>query len=145
MVIINEKEMIDLKHELEVTDKLLEEIQRVLDAIPECPSHGKCVPHALEWIEEMKAMKINKTVIENITEGLKDVTESLIIVTDAKTINYLLSQTNGNNTQPNYGALVESKDNDNTILISTISTDGVTLHFIDIENADIKFKKIKTE
>ena len=45
----------DLKHELEVTDKLLEERQRVLDAIPECPSHGKCVPHAIEWIEEMKA------------------------------------------------------------------------------------------
>ena len=45
----------DLKHELEVTDKLLNERQRVLDAIPECPSHGKCVPHAIEWIEEMKA------------------------------------------------------------------------------------------
>ena len=45
----------DLKHELEVTDKLLAERQRVLDAIPECPSHGKCVPHAIEWIEKMKA------------------------------------------------------------------------------------------
>ena len=45
----------DLKHELEVTDKLLNERQRVLDAIPECQSHGKCVPHAIEWIEEMKA------------------------------------------------------------------------------------------
>jgi|GEM_PF-5119463 len=45
----------DLKHELEVTDKLLNERQRVLDAIPECESHGKCVPHAIEWIEEMKA------------------------------------------------------------------------------------------
>lgn len=45
----------DLKQELEVTDKLLNERQRVLDAIPECKSHGKCVPHAIEWIEEMKA------------------------------------------------------------------------------------------
>ena len=45
----------DLEQELEVTEKLLEERQRVLDAIPECPSHGKCVPHAIEWIEEMKA------------------------------------------------------------------------------------------
>jgi hypothetical protein len=45
----------DLKHELEVTEKLLNERQRVLDAIPECQSHGKCVPHAIEWIEEMKA------------------------------------------------------------------------------------------
>jgi hypothetical protein len=46
---------VDLKHELEVTDKLLNERQRVLDAIPECPSHGKCVPYAIEWIDEMKA------------------------------------------------------------------------------------------
>lgn len=38
-----------------VTEKLLEERQRVLDAIPECPVHGKCVPHALEWIEKAKA------------------------------------------------------------------------------------------
>ncbi len=45
----------DLKHELEVTDKLLDERQKVLDAIPECRIHGKCVPHAIEWIEEMKA------------------------------------------------------------------------------------------
>lgn len=45
----------DLKHELEVTDQLLDERQRVLDAIPECESHGKCVPHAIEWIDEMKA------------------------------------------------------------------------------------------
>ena len=44
----------DLKHELEITDKLLEERQRVLDAIPECKVHGSCVPHAIEWIEEMK-------------------------------------------------------------------------------------------
>ncbi len=49
----------DLKHELEVTDKLLNERQRVLDAIPECQSHGKCVPHAIEWIEEMKANRKN--------------------------------------------------------------------------------------
>ena len=45
----------DLKHELEITDKILAERQRVLDAIPECKTHGKCVPHAIEWIEEMKA------------------------------------------------------------------------------------------
>jgi len=44
-----------LKHELEVTDQLLNERQRVLDAIPECEIHGKCVPHAIEFIEEMKA------------------------------------------------------------------------------------------
>ena len=45
----------ELQKELEVTDSLLNEIQRVLDAIPECESHGKnCIPHALEWIKERK-------------------------------------------------------------------------------------------
>lgn len=45
----------NLQKELKVTEELLEERQKVLDAIPECKSHGSCVPHALEWIEEMKA------------------------------------------------------------------------------------------
>lgn len=43
-----------LAKELAVTEVLLEERQRVLDAIPECPVHGSCVPHALEWIKEAK-------------------------------------------------------------------------------------------
>lgn len=53
--IANVSNCADLKQELKVTDKLLNEMQRVLDAIPECEIHGKCVPHAIEWIEEMKA------------------------------------------------------------------------------------------
>ena len=36
--------------EIAVTDSLLEDRQRVLDAIPLCPDHGSCVPHALDWI-----------------------------------------------------------------------------------------------
>ncbi len=48
-------ELRDFKNELEVIEKLLNERQRVLDAIPECEIHGSCVPHAIEWIEEMKA------------------------------------------------------------------------------------------
>ncbi|QGW28457.1 hypothetical protein [Phnomibacter ginsenosidimutans] len=51
-------ELEKLKHELEVTEKLLEERQKLLDAIPECPVHGKCVPHALEWIEKHKGKEI---------------------------------------------------------------------------------------
>jgi hypothetical protein len=27
---------------------------RLLEAIPKCPTHGPCLPHALEWIEERK-------------------------------------------------------------------------------------------
>ena len=49
------KMMEDVKHELKVTEKLLIERQRVLDAIPDCPTHGgNCVPHAIEWIEKQK-------------------------------------------------------------------------------------------
>lgn len=45
-----------LREELDVTDKLLEQRERLLRAIPECPEHGAgCVPHALEWIERAKA------------------------------------------------------------------------------------------
>lgn len=41
---------------LDVTDKLLTERNRVLDAIPKCPAHGsQCVPHAIEWIEGVQA------------------------------------------------------------------------------------------
>jgi len=45
------------KEELAITDKLLIERERVLNAIPECPPHGKgCVPHALEWIAKRHAI-----------------------------------------------------------------------------------------
>jgi hypothetical protein len=49
-----EKEVDRLTSELKVTDELLAERQRVLDAIPECEPHGACVPNALEWIEFVK-------------------------------------------------------------------------------------------
>lgn len=55
--------LIELEHklgatqkDLQVTERLLNERQRLLDAIPECAAHGKCVPHALEWIEKAKAV-----------------------------------------------------------------------------------------
>ena len=49
------QEASEQEEELQVTDKLLEARQEVLDAIPECPIHGSCIPHALEWIESMKS------------------------------------------------------------------------------------------
>jgi hypothetical protein len=45
-----QRERDKLREELRVTDDLLNERQRVLDAIPACPAHGACVPHALEWV-----------------------------------------------------------------------------------------------
>ena len=52
-----EEELKKLQDELLVTDKLLEERNRVLEAIPECPFHGKqCVPHAVEWIRRVRTL-----------------------------------------------------------------------------------------
>lgn len=51
-----------LQKELDVTNQLLNERQKVLDAIPECPDHGSCVPHAIKWINDMVGLK--KKVIE---------------------------------------------------------------------------------
>lgn len=37
--------------EIAVDNQLLKERDRLLAAIPECPTHGPCVPHALAWIK----------------------------------------------------------------------------------------------
>lgn len=50
-----DQEHVDLQEELRITDKLIEERNRVMEAIPPCPNHGsQCVPHALEWVEAHK-------------------------------------------------------------------------------------------
>jgi len=51
------KELEEVKLELKITEQLWKDRQRVLDAIPECPLHGSCVTHALEWIEKQKLNK----------------------------------------------------------------------------------------
>jgi hypothetical protein len=44
--------------ELRVTEELLAERNRLLDAIPECSVHGpQCVPHAIEWIKDEAARR----------------------------------------------------------------------------------------
>lgn len=43
-----------LEIELELTDKLYNDMRRVIQAIPECPEHGECIPHAMDWIERSK-------------------------------------------------------------------------------------------
>lgn len=52
-----------LKEELAITDQLLASRQQVLDAIPECNLHGSCVPHALEWIKEMKLFMVDQVMM----------------------------------------------------------------------------------
>lgn len=43
-----------LRAELAITESLLAERQRILDALP-CPQHGTCVPYVLDFIENAKA------------------------------------------------------------------------------------------
>jgi hypothetical protein len=47
-----DEEIERLKKELRLTDELLAERNRVLEAIPACLIHGsQCIPHALVWIK----------------------------------------------------------------------------------------------
>ncbi len=59
-------QIIDLKKEINVLDRLLE-------AIPECPTHGQCVPHALEWIAEMKELAM--TTAKELRQEVRDAQE----------------------------------------------------------------------
>lgn len=43
------------QHEIETDDRLIAELERLLSAIPECPTHGRCIPHAIEYVEKMQA------------------------------------------------------------------------------------------
>ena len=63
---LTKDEIIDtLKEDLKTTNLLFLERQRLLDAIPECPVHGKCVPYALEWISAAKN-KLNEVHVPNV-------------------------------------------------------------------------------
>lgn len=41
---------------LTVDTALLEERNRLVNAIPHCPEHGPCIPHAIAWVEAAKAL-----------------------------------------------------------------------------------------
>ena len=67
IIVPTDKAQLDLKatrDELKVTESLLKERQQLLDAIPECPEHGKCVSFALEWIEMAKSERIERAKSE---------------------------------------------------------------------------------
>jgi hypothetical protein len=49
------QQLAEVREELVLTDKLLAERNRLLQAIPACPAHGsECVPHAIEWVQAAK-------------------------------------------------------------------------------------------
>lgn len=46
----------ELEKEVLVSDKLIEERNELLEEIPHCVAHGLCVPHALEWVRQVKTL-----------------------------------------------------------------------------------------
>jgi len=50
------KRIEELEEELKVSNKLLEDRDLFLTVIPQCPVHGKCMPHAIEWIRRVKTL-----------------------------------------------------------------------------------------
>ena len=62
-----------LKEEVKVGEKLIAEHQRLLDSIPECEAHGKCVPHAIEWVtkakDQAKALDEIKSFLQACADG----------------------------------------------------------------------------
>jgi len=53
------KKISELEKEIAVSDILLKDRELLLSLIPECPSHGKCMPHAIDWINKMKSLPCN--------------------------------------------------------------------------------------
>jgi len=49
-----------IESELKVTDQLLDARNEVLSLIPECPTHGFCLPHFKDWIESAKRIESEK-------------------------------------------------------------------------------------
>lgn len=41
--------------EIKVDNEIIANLECLLSAIPECPIHGRCIPHAIEYVEKMQA------------------------------------------------------------------------------------------
>jgi hypothetical protein len=70
-----------LEQEIEVTDHLLSESNRVIDSVPSCESHGRFIPHAIDWINSKKDSTVNVLNVDwrKVDEELpKNVTAVLI-------------------------------------------------------------------
>lgn len=52
----NPSTVLDLLEEISIADKIIAERDRLISAIPACPVHGQCVPHAIEWVEKVVLM-----------------------------------------------------------------------------------------
>lgn len=43
-----------LVRSLILTEQRNHELEKLLDEIPQCLPHGRCIPHAIDWIKEAK-------------------------------------------------------------------------------------------
>lgn len=50
--LVTPESVLELACALETYDKLITERDRLVNAIPACPIHGPCIPHAIEWVEK---------------------------------------------------------------------------------------------
>jgi hypothetical protein len=62
------REVLDLLEEISTADKVIAERDRLIRAIPACPVHGQCVPHAIEWVEKvLLLMRTLKAEVDSLT------------------------------------------------------------------------------
>lgn len=61
-----EEELEKAREEIEADDYILKGCKELLDAIPECPAHGPCIPHAVKWIAEARADKRRIAALEEL-------------------------------------------------------------------------------
>lgn len=52
----------ELEGEIRSDEALLNERDRLLEEIPHCVAHGLCVPHAIEWVRQVKTLA--KVIVE---------------------------------------------------------------------------------
>ena len=68
------KKILELIADLEVTDKIIAERNRLMSSIPACPIHGPCVPHAIEWVEKailmLRELKADNEALRKDSERL---------------------------------------------------------------------------
>jgi hypothetical protein len=55
MLKAKDEHIAELEQEIRISEKIIEERNRLLNDCPPCPVHGEgCVPHAREWLQELK-------------------------------------------------------------------------------------------
>lgn len=54
-----DEELTELVSMLHTLNKMVDDRDRVIKLIPECPSHGYCLPHSSKWVEHQQKYYIH--------------------------------------------------------------------------------------